>query len=129
MSKEEIKKETQEIKTEAKRASQEIKKEMQGQDPNVLAAIGYIWILFLVPLFLAGDNEFCKHHAKQGLVLFVFSLLVTVLGSIPVIGWLIIMPLGWIIVVVLMLLGIVNALRGEMWEMPYLGKFAKKINF
>jgi uncharacterized membrane protein len=75
------------------------------------------------------EDSFCLHHGKQGLVLFIFSLLVCLLGSLPVIGWLLILPVGWVIVVVLSVLGIINALRGEMWEMPYLGKYAKKINF
>jgi len=28
----------------------------------------------------------------------------------------------------LSVLGIINALQGKKWEMPYLGKYAKKIN-
>jgi uncharacterized membrane protein len=98
-------------------------------DPKILAAIGYLWILFLIPLLFKKDDPFCSHHGKQGLVLFIFSLIISVLGGLPVIGWLIIAPVGWIIVVILMILGILNALRGEMWEMPYLGKYAKKLNF
>lgn len=130
MNKQKIHKEGEEIKQAVKQATDEFKKEViDEQDDGVIAAVGYIWILFLIPMFLKKDNEFCQHHAKQGLVLFIFSLIVTVLGSIPIIGWLIIMPIGWIIVIVLMLLGIVNALRGSMWEMPYLGKYAKKLNF
>ena len=129
MNKQKIHQEGKKIKSEAKRAVDEFKKEVvDTQNDEVIAAIGYIWILFLVPMLLKKDNEFCQHHAKQSLVLFIFSLIITVLGSLPIIGWLIIMPIGWIIVVVLMLLGIVNALRGEKWEMPYLGKYAKKIS-
>jgi uncharacterized membrane protein len=130
MNKQKIHEEGEEIKQAVKQATNEFKKEViDEQDDGVIAAVGYIWILFLIPMFLKKDSEFCQHHAKQGLVLFVFSLIVTVLGSIPIIGWLIIMPIGWIIVIVLMLLGIVNALRGSTWEMPYLGKYAKKLNF
>jgi len=123
--KEEIKAEASEIKKEADRAGKEFKSDViDQQDPNVIAALGYIWILFLIPLLGKRDSEFCQHHAKQGLVLFVFSLIVSILMVIPPLGF-----LGWIITVILMLLGIVNALKGEMWEMPYLGKFAKKIKF
>ena len=98
------------------------------QDDKVIAALSYIWLLFLVPLLLKKKNEFCFFHAKQGMVLFIFSLAVLILGAIPILGWLIITPLGWIIVGVLSLLGFINALQGKKWEMPYIGRYAKKIN-
>ena len=127
--KENIKKEGQEIKSEFERAKNEFKTEVVDKgDPKVIAAIGYLWILFLVPLLFKKDDPFCRHHGKQGLVLFIFSVLVSIVGTIPVIGWLIGF-LGGLITLGLMILGIINALRGEMWEMPYLGKYAKKLNF
>lgn len=99
-----------------------------SSDEKIITAIGYLWILFLVPLILKKNNAFCQFHAKQGLVLFIFSLIVSILGALPLLGWLIILPLGWIIIVIFSLLGFVNALQGKEWEMPYLGKYAKKIN-
>ncbi len=101
--------------------------ELKIEDNHVLAAIGYIWLLFLVPLLLKKDDQFCQFHAKQGLVLFILSLIVIILGGIPVLGWLLIMPIGWIVVAILALLGFINALRGREWEMPVLGKYAQKI--
>lgn len=98
-------------------------------DEKIIAALSYFWILFLLPLLMKKNNPFCEHHAKQGLVLFIFSLIVSVLGGIPILGWLIIMPLGWIMVVLLALLGIVNTLQGKLWNMPFLGKYANKIHF
>ncbi len=130
MNKQTIKEEGEEIKQAVKQVTDEFKKEVvDEQDDGVIAAIGYIWILFLIPMFLKKESEFCQHHAKQGLVLFVFSIIIAILGSIPVFGWFIIAPIGAVITIVLMLLGIVNALRNSMWEMPYLGKYAKKLNF
>jgi len=101
--------------------------EKNTPDKNIISAIGYIWLLFLVPLLLKKNDEFCQFHARQGLVLFIFSLIIMVLGGIPVLGWLIILPVGWILIAILALLGIINALQGKKWEMPFLGKFAKKI--
>ncbi len=37
---------------------------------KALAAIGYLGILFLIPLLAKKDNKFCQHHGKQGAVLF-----------------------------------------------------------
>ena len=130
MNKQKIHKESEEIKQAAKQVADEFKQEViETSDETAIAAVGYIWILFLLPLLLKRQSLFCQHHAKQGLVLFIFSLIITALGSLPFIGWFIIMPIGWIIIVVLGLLGIINALRGDMWEMPYFGKYAKKIKF
>jgi uncharacterized membrane protein len=125
--KENIKKEGQEIKTEFERAKTEFKTEIvDSGDPKVIAAIGYLWILFLVPLLYKKNEPLCLHHGKQGLVLFIFSILISIISAIPIIGWFIGF-LGWLAVLGLTILGIINALRGDMWEMPYLGKYAKKI--
>lgn len=97
------------------------------QDDKIIAAIGYLWLLFLIPLLLKKNNDYCQFHAKQGLVLFVFSFIIMILGVIPILGWLIAF-VGWVIIVIFALLGFVNALQGRKWEMPYLGKYAGKIN-
>jgi len=98
------------------------------QDERVIAALSYIWVLVLIPLLSKKDSEYCQFHAKQGLVLFITSFAIMVLGMIPVLGWLIILPLGWLAITILSILGIINALQGKKWEMPYISKYAKKIN-
>lgn len=96
-------------------------------DDNIISAIGYIWLLFLVPLLLKKGNKYCEFHVKQGLVLFITSIVLMVIAIVPFLGW-IIAFFGWIIVIIFALLGFINALQGKQWEMPYLGKYAKKIN-
>ena len=54
------------------------------QANKTVAALSYLWILFLVPLLLKRDSKFAQFHAKQGLVLFIIEFLVW----IPFIGWL-----------------------------------------
>ena len=98
------------------------------QEKRFIAALSYIWVLCLVPLLTRRQDEYCQFHAKQGLVLFIGSFVVMVLGMIPILGWLIILPLGWLVIIVLSILGIINALQGKMWEMPFLGKYAKQIH-
>ncbi|MCR4279999.1 MAG: hypothetical protein NUV82_01070 [Candidatus Komeilibacteria bacterium] len=93
------------------------------QDNALLAAIGYIWILCLIPLLLKRDSKFAQFHAKQGLILFIIEIVGWLIFWIPVVGWLL-----FIAVLVLSIMGIVNALQGKWWEMPYLGTWAKKIN-
>lgn len=90
---------------------------------KVVAAIGYIWILCLVPLFLKRDSAFAQFHAKQGLVLFIIEIIGWLIFWIPLIGWLL-----FIIILILALMGFVNALQGNYWKMPIIGDLAEKIN-
>ena len=93
------------------------------EDNKVLAAISYLWILCLIPLFLKRKSKFTQFHAKQGLLLFILEIVGWLVFWIPFIGWI----LG-IAILVLAVLGIVNAMQGRYWEMPILGKYAEKIN-
>ncbi|MFW0837482.1 MAG: DUF4870 domain-containing protein [Candidatus Komeilibacteria bacterium] len=89
----------------------------------LVAAIGYIWILCIIPLFLKRNSKFAQHHARQGLVLFIVEIIGWLVFWIPVIGWLL-----FVAVLLLSVTGIVKAYQGEWWEMPYLGRWAKKLN-
>ena len=106
-----------------------LRKEVNVSDYNWLAAVAYIWILFVIPLLLKRDDAFVQHHAKQGMILFVLEVLVAIFGGIPILGWFLILPLGSLFAILLAVLGIMHALQGDMWQMPFLGKFAKKIKF
>lgn len=103
----------------------QVKKDIE--ENKVLAAIGYIWILFLLPLLLKPKSAFCKFHAKQALVIFIASLINSVIFMVPVLGW-IIGFVGFVALVFLTILGILKALGGEYYEMPYVAEYAKKIN-
>lgn len=94
----------------------------------MIAALSYIWVLCLIPLLTRRNDEYCQFHAKQGLVLFIVSFAVMVLGMVPILGWLIILPLGWLVIIIFSIFGIINALQGKKWIMPYIGKHAEKIN-
>lgn len=96
------------------------------EDNKVLAALSYIFILCLIPLLVKKDSEFAQFHAKQGLILVICWFIIWVVLVIPVLGWLVNF-FGTIILVILSLMGIVNALAGKKWEMPFLGKYADKI--
>lgn len=90
------------------------------EDGKVFAGLGYIGILFLIPLLAKPDNKFCKTHAKQGLVLFVAWFL----AWIPIIGWL------WgIFVLVCMIMGLIAAFNGKYQKLPLFGAIAEKLTF
>ena len=95
------------------------------QDDKIFAALSYLWILALVPLFLKRDRPFVQFHAKQGFVLFVAEFILMLVAAIPLLGWLI-WFFGWIIAVVFSILGILAALSGREWEMPWISDYVKK---
>jgi len=94
------------------------------EENSVVAAMSYIYILCLLPLFLKRKSKFAQFHAKQGLLLFIIEVLLGWFFPVPVIGW----ALG-LLVLLLAFLGVVNALNGKYWEMPFLGRYTKKLKF
>ena len=97
------------------------------QDNKILAAIGYLGILCFLPLLLKRDSEYCQFHGKQGVMLLIGWVVVNVVMVVPILGWLAGF-VGNIACLVLMIVGIVGALQGQMKELPWIGKYAKQIN-
>ena len=93
-----------------------------AEDNKILAILAYIGILFLVPLLAAPKSKFARFHANQGLVLFLAELITSVACAVPFVGWFAGGVMS-IIVVVLAILGIVAAAKGEMKELPIIGKY------
>lgn len=104
-----------------------MKKEISQMDRG-LAAISYIWVLWLIAMVLGGQNEFILRHAKQGLILFIAEILIMALAIIPILGWLIGF-IGFIASLVFTVLGFMHAWKGEEWELPVIGAFANRLNF
>ena len=106
----------------------------QTQVPNLtqqekfLAAIGYLGILCIIPLVLEKKSAFAQHHGKQGLVLLLVWLALWVGNIVPLLGA-IIWFLGSLGLIMLIILGMVNAFQGHLWEMPVLGMYAKRMKF
>ncbi|MBU2542140.1 hypothetical protein KJ785_01100 [Patescibacteria group bacterium] len=101
-----------------------------GGKNTTMAIIAYI--IFFVPL-LTGDakkDPFVKYHTKQGLVLFFLMVLINVIGwIIPFYFW---YTFSWILslgVLVLLIIGISNAVGGKEQPLPVIGKFADMFKF
>lgn len=99
------------------------------EEGMVWAVIAYLWILFLVPLLAKKDNKFAHYHAKQGMMLFIVWIVLFVitlaLGWVPVLGA-VISVLVWIMLLVLFVIGIINAATGKYAPLPIVGKVAEK---
>jgi fumarate reductase subunit D len=94
------------------------------EENGMIAALSYVWVLCFVPLIFKRKSKLAQFHGKQGLLLFAVEILGSWIFPIPIIGW----TLGFL-VMVLAILGAVNALSGIFWEMPFLGRYAKKMKF
>lgn len=89
---------------------------------KAMAVIAYI--IFFIPLLAARDSKFAMYHANQGLNLFLLAVVGNiVLGVIPFLGWFLMATIFPIVIFVFVILGIVNASKGEMKPLPLIGKF------
>jgi uncharacterized membrane protein len=108
----------------APEAPQANKADVDNNKP--LAIIGYILpILFFIPLVTEAKNSpFAKFHANQQLLLLLAGIAVNIVGVIvPIIGWFLILPFGGLILFVFAILGVINAVKGEMKKLPWFGGF------
>lgn len=89
---------------------------------RVWAILSYI--LFVIPLLGARESKFAMYHANQGLNLFLAAIILNIVGTIiPIIGWLIIVPLGNLVVLIFAILGIIKAAGGKAEPLPLIGQF------
>ncbi|MEI6650622.1 MAG: DUF4870 domain-containing protein [Candidatus Moraniibacteriota bacterium] len=120
---EEVKQETTGAATAAPEAP---KMETSDFEQNkVMAIVGYIIpILFFVPMLAEKKSPFGMFHAKQQLNLLLAGIVVNIVGTIiPFLGWFIILPLGSIAIIVLAIIGLIGASKGETKELPVIGGF------
>lgn len=112
----------QETKPQQAGNSQQTSNEDEG-NVKVMSALAYLGFLFFLPLITNSESEFGRYHANQGLLLFIASIAVSVVGSvIPFLGWFIILPFGGIFVFVLFIMGIMHAINGEKKPLPLIGE-------
>lgn len=83
----------------------------------------YLGILIIIPFLVAKESKFVKFHINQGLCFIVFALVMCVFSCIPFIGWIIEAVTG-IACLILMLMGILNAARGNAKELPIIGRYS-----
>lgn len=92
------------------------------QSNKIMAILSYFGLLVLIPIFAAPHSRFARFHANQGLVLLIASFALSILDS--VIGF---FPFGLIfnivrlVILVLAIMGIVGAAKGEEKELPIIG--------
>lgn len=95
-------------------------------DQNIKTMAALAYIVFFIPMLTNKDSKFAMYHANQGLVLLLTWMALwfvsMVLGWIALfVGGFFLMPLVGLAGIVLAVMGILNALNGEMKPLPVIG--------
>jgi uncharacterized membrane protein len=100
-----------------------------GLSDTAAGAIAYITIIPAI-IFLAMEpynrSSFVRFHAWQSIFLGVVAVAIhLILGVIPIIGWLLLFPvsLGFL---VLWIVAIFKASKGERFKIPFIGNYAEQ---
>ena len=91
-----------------------------------IAIISYITIIGLIIAFVMNREkkyDFASYHIKQMLGLAVIGLIVFVIGQIPILGW-IFSILVAIPMLIIWIMGLMNAVNGKKKPIPVIGKYA-----
>ena len=89
---------------------------------KLLAGLSYFSILCLLPFFLAPKDDFSKFHGKQGILLFVLSVIIDILSKI---SGLLGLALSFFRIY-LIYKGVRNVVEGKKEYLPYIGQYAEK---
>lgn len=106
---------------------EEKEKSSTGLDENVAGFLCYLFgfITGIVFLVVEKKSSFVKFHAMQSTITFLSLFVISIiLGWIPIIG-LLVYPI-WILSLILWLLLMIKAIRGERYSLPIVGKMAEE---
>lgn len=99
-----------------------------GLDENIEGLLCYVlgWVSGIVFLIIEKKSKFVKFHALQSIITFLALFVIgMVAGWIPVFGFIISLVL-WPIQIILWILLIYKAYKGEMFKLPIVGDIAEK---
>lgn len=92
-----------------------------AKNNKLMGILAYLGILVLIPLFAAKESKFVRFHTNQGLILLILLVVVYILGKIPGISALV--AILDVVLFVYAVIGIYNVVKGQMKELPLIGKF------
>jgi uncharacterized membrane protein len=101
--------------------STEIKNETTDKTMGIVAYLTVFGLIAAMVMNKEPKNSFTSYHIRQSLGLCVTGIGLFVIGLIPFIGWLISI-IGTIFIVILWLLGFINALNGNEKPVPVMGE-------
>lgn len=100
-------------------------KPVSGLNPEtkskILSVLSYVGVGCFLPWLLAKDDERARFHGKQGIVLFILSIIIDVLSGLNSLAFVL-----SIFRLYLMYVGIKNVFCNKMEYLPVIGKYAEK---
>lgn len=102
--------------------------ETKPEHDTFMAILSYIGPLVLVAYLLKKDDPFVHFHVKQGFLLVIGEVAVWMLGMMFWPFWFLLHIVN-IFLLVLAVVGIIRAAKGEMKELPFIGHYAKNFTF
>ena len=104
-----------------------------GSNKTLLLILSYLGILALIPLLVEKDDSDVQWHAKHGLILMATYMVVNTAMTLALV------PLGmsctvgplfgcssWIVILVIHIVCIMKAIKGERFRLPVVSEFADK---
>ena len=99
-------------------------KRVNGAKSYTLGIMSYLGVLCLVPLIVNKEDELVHFHAKQGLVLWVWSVLALLFLQLPGIGKLL-FSTSVMAILICSLVGILSVVLGKAWKIPVVHSVSK----
>ncbi len=107
--------------------------QQESSNRTVMLILSYLGILALVPLLVEKDDPEVQWHAKHGLVLLVswivLFIVLAILSSFPFVGMFLgcaVAPLMWLVILVIHIVAMIKALKGERLIIPVISDYADK---
>lgn len=99
-----------------------------GLTENFEAMLCYVlgWVTGVVFFIIEKESKFVRFHALQSILTFVGVFIIfVILSVIPILGWLVSIVLTPFVIILWIIL-MVRAYKGEMWKLPVVGDMAEK---
>ncbi|WP_048150382.1 DUF4870 domain-containing protein [Palaeococcus ferrophilus] len=104
-----------------------VKKTSLGLEENIEGALAYLLgpVTGIALLLLEKESKFVRFHAMQSTIIFLgIIVLQIILGIIPFLGWLLAVLLN-LLGLVVWIVGMLKAYQGELYKFPIVGDIAE----
>ncbi len=113
------------VSTESQPQTEAVDPVQEIEEGKAAAILAYVPFMCFVPLIKMKQNRFALQHGKQGLILFFIEIiaLIFLLPKISDLFW------GFVIIASLAVAvtGILYAVQGREWKIPFVGDLADKL--
>lgn len=88
--------------------------------------LSFVWLPFFIVPLVQRENTFALYHAKQVMLLWLAGVAMSVVCGVLFCLAPVIAPIVGLGLLALAIMGLLNAIKGEMKPLPLIGKFAEE---